>query len=43
MIGNNFPIKTITENCGNKHTTIPHNSPNENILKILKNSAFKQI
>ena len=29
MIGNNFPIKTITENCGNKHTTIPHNSPNE--------------
>ena len=43
MIGNNFPIKAITENCGNKYITILHNSPNEKILKILKNSAFKQI
>ena len=43
MIGNNFPIKTITENCGNKYITILHNSPNEKILKTLKNSAFKQI
>ena len=43
MIGNNFPIKAITENCGNKYITILHNSPNEKILKTLKNSAFKQI
>ena len=40
MIENNFPIKAITEKCGNKYTTILHNSPNE---KTLKNSAFKQI
>ena len=40
MIENNLPIKAITENCGNKYTTIFHNNPNE---KILKNSAFKQI
>ena len=33
MIGNNFPIKAITENCGNKYITILHNSPNEKILK----------
>ena len=31
MIENNFPIKSITENCGNKYTTILHNSPNEKI------------
>ena len=30
MIGNNF-FKAITENCGNKYTTILHNSPNEKI------------
>ena len=29
MKGNNF--KAITENCGNKYTTILHNSPNEKI------------
>ena len=40
MIGKNFSFKAITENCGNKYTTILHNSPNE---KTLKNSAFKQI
>ena len=27
----NFPTKAITENCGNRYTTIPHNSPNEKI------------
>ena len=31
MIGNNFSFKAITENCGNKYTTIFHNSPNEKI------------
>ena len=31
MIENNFPMKAITENCGNKYTTILHNSPNEKI------------
>ena len=43
MKGNNFNFKAITENCGNKYTTILHNSPNEKIWKTLKNSAFKQI
>ena len=31
MKGNNFTSKAITENCGNKYTTILHNSPNEKI------------
>ena len=31
MIENNFPIKAITENCGNKYNIILHNSPNEKI------------
>ena len=31
MIENNFPIKAITENCGDKYTTNLHNSPNEKI------------
>ena len=31
MIENNFPIKAITENCGNECTTILHNRPNEKI------------
>ena len=32
MKGNNFfTFKAITENCGNKYTTILHNSPNEKI------------
>ena len=43
MVWNNFFIKAITENCGNKYTTILHHSPNEKILKTLKNYAFKQI
>ena len=43
MKGNNYNFKAITENCGNKYTTILHNSPNEKIEKTLKNSAFKQI
>ena len=25
----NFSFKAITENCGNKYTTLLHNSPNE--------------
>ena len=43
MIENNFPNKAITENCGNRYTTILHNSPSEKIWKTLNNSAFKQI
>ena len=43
MKGNNFTFKAITKNCGNKYTTILHNSLNEKISKTLKNSAFKQI
>ena len=35
MIGNNFSFKAITENCGNKYTTILHNSPNEFFLENL--------
>ena len=31
MIEKNFSTKAITENCGNRYTTIPHNSPNEKI------------
>ena len=31
MKGNNFTFKANTENCGNKYTTILHNSPNEKI------------
>ena len=31
MIGNNFPVKVITENFGTKYTTILPNSPNEKI------------
>ena len=31
MIGNNLTFKAITENYGNKYTTILHNSPNEKI------------
>ena len=31
MKGNTFIFKAITENCGNKYTTILHNSPNEKI------------
>ena len=30
MKGNNFTFKAITENCGNKYTTILHNT-NEKI------------
>ena len=26
MKGNNFTFKAITENCGNKYTTMLHNS-----------------
>ena len=26
-----FNFKSITENCGNKYTTILHNNPNEKI------------
>ena len=31
MKGNNFNFKSITENCGNKYTTILHNNPNKKI------------
>ena len=31
MKGNIFNFKAITENCGNKYTTILHNSPIEKI------------
>ena len=40
MIENNFPIKAITENCGNKYTTILHNSPNEKILENFEEFCF---
>ena len=31
MKRNNINFKAIKENCGNKYTTILHNSPNEKI------------
>ena len=40
MKGNNFNFKAITENCGNKYTTILHNSPKWENLENFEEFCF---
>ena len=40
MIENNFPMKAITENCGNKYTTILNQLPQWENLENFEEFCF---